>query len=39
MKFRFLIGMMMMMVSAPKKSFNKINLIVKNRMLEEVSFH
>ena len=40
LKFRFLIGMMMtmMMISAPKKGFNKINLTVKYRMLE-VSFH
>lgn len=38
MKFGFLTGMMMMIISAPKKSFNKINLTVKYRMLK-VSFH
>lgn len=36
MKFEFLTGMMM--ISAPEKSFSKINLTVKFRMLEEVSF-
>ena len=39
MKFGFLTGMVMMIIAAPKKSFDKIKLTVKYRKLEEVSFH
>ena len=39
MKFGFLTGMVMMIIVAPKKSFDKIKLTVKYRKLEEASFH